>query len=575
MIVLADAEFRRIRDLPRRPEPPPAVMVDLATELHNAFRKPKSSAALRPIQVRALAEYIEHGKLVGEIGAGFGKALLSFLLMTAGQTFFGKQRGLLIVPAKLREQTLDVHAMWSEHFAIPPLLEADEKGLAPLRLISYEMLSLASKASFLSSWDFDMLILDEAHLVSRMPSARARRLFRFVHDARKRGRDIHFVPLSGTMRRRRLAECAHIYEAALQKGSPLPQHYPTLESWGNCLDEGINEDIRYKPGALLELCAPDEAGDLAGWRRAFRRRLVETPGVVATSEEAVDIPLVMQARTVAVPVAIREALERLEAEWVLPNGDEVDSPLNYWNFARQIATGFSYRWVPPPPQEWMNARRDWAAFVRTAIASAPRALPLDSPLQVWQAVEAGRFGYVPEFERWKALRGTFEPNPVPFWIDEYLLRDAEEWALSTGGIVWCGFTSAHEKGEDVEQAFTGRFKQIPFFGAGDDRIRTHQGPCAASIRSHGTGKNLTQWNRALIMCMPSSGSTVEQLLARHHRIGQTADMVLVEFYQHTPAMREALTTALKDARFAQDVGGQPQRLLSCNLLTEDGHALYR
>jgi hypothetical protein len=123
--------------------------------------------------------------------------------------------------------------------------------------------------------------------------------------------------------------------------------------------------------------------------------------------------------------------------------------------------------------------------------------------------------------------------------------------------------------EDLGKGFT----RIPYFGAGDDRILTYKGPCAASIRSHGTGKNLQAWNRALITCLPSSGATLEQLLARHHRVGQEADIVHVEFYCHTSEMLDALETAQGDAGYMQDTGGQPQRILSANILDSDGHTL--
>lgn len=500
--------------------------------------------------------------------------LTSFLASQIGIERFGKQRVLLVVPAKLRLQTLDVHAEWSKHFRVPPMIGVDETGTAPIRLISYESLSVVSKATFLDEWRPDLVIADEAHLFARMKSARTKRMFRYIRAARKSGLDVHFLPLSGTMRRKSMKECAHIFEAALGEMSPIPKHWPTLESWSFCLDEGVDDMLRYEPGALLALCEEDEKADLAGWRRAFRRRLVETPGVVATSESAVDVPLILQVRKIAVPSVITDALQHLRDSWELPNGDEADSAITVWQQARQLANGFSYKWDPPGPPEWLEARRNWNSFVRATIESPPKGMTLDSPLQVWQAVAAGKLGYVPEQEKWKAVRETFKPNPVPVWLSDFLVKDAEEWALSTGGIVWVGHTSALEKDgvqddEDLGKGFT----RIPYFGAGDTRILKHRGPCAASIRSFGTGANLQQWNRALIACIPSSGATLEQLLARHHRVGQEADIVHVEVYLHTSEMADALETAQRDAGYMQDTGGQPQRVLSANILDEDGHTL--
>lgn len=573
--VLDNDEFKRIRDLPTRPHDWSPEVTKQAVELiSKAFGK-GTGKKVRPIQARGAAEYADHGVFVGEISAGYGKALLSFLLAAIAVGRFRKIRILLVVPAKLREQTRDVHAEWSKHFDIPPLIGSEDpwKGGAVIRLLSYESLSVVSKATFLEQWRPDIIICDEAHFLARMSSARTKRMFRYVKGARKAGEDVHFIPLSGTMRRKSIRECAHIYAAALQDRSPLPNDYPTLESWSFCLDEGVDDFLRYEPGALLELCQEDEKHDLQGWRRAVRRRLISTPGVIATSETAVDIPLVLQVRRLAVPEVVQRALAEVRTG-LLPTGDEAETPIAIWQAARQLATGFSYRWVPQAPKEWLEARRAWNTFVREVLSHPPHGMHLDSPLQVWQAVDAGKFGHVPEQAAWRAIRDTFKPNPVPHWISDFMVKDAEEWALETGGIVWVNHTSALEKDgcQDDEEIGKG-FTKIPFFGAGDERIATYKGPCAASIRAHGTGRNLQQWNRALITCLPSSGTTLEQLLARHHRVGQTADLVQVEFYAHTPEMIDALETAQRDAAYAEGLSGQPQRVLSSNILNENGHLL--
>ena len=78
--VLASAEFERVRDLPRRPPVDTSGAVEALTEY---FRRPGGTQTLRPIQARALLEALEIGALVGIIGAGAGKTLVSALLPTA------------------------------------------------------------------------------------------------------------------------------------------------------------------------------------------------------------------------------------------------------------------------------------------------------------------------------------------------------------------------------------------------------------------------------------------------------------------------------------------------------------
>jgi hypothetical protein len=197
---------------------------------------------------------------------------------------------------------------------------------------------------------------------------------------------------------------------------------------------------------------------------------------------------------------------------------------------------------------------------------------LDTPLAVWQAVARGDFGNVPEWDQWVAIKDSFRPQTKPLWVSDYLVRDAEEWALTTGGIVWIMHSTAHTyEGQDQsEDDLGGQFTRIPYFGAGDERIRTHKGPCVASVRAHGTGKNLQQWHRGLLMSMPSSNKTLEQLLARLHRNGQKADSVMFEFYAHSLENLNALEKCIGDAEFVQQTSGSAQRILDAYLLDTNG-----
>ena len=107
------------------------------------------------------------------------------------------------------------------------------------------------------------------------------------------------------------------------------------------------------------------------------------------------------------------------------------------------------------------------------------------------------------------------------------------------------------------------FKRIPYFGAGKqgNGILTYKGPCAASIRAHGEGKDLVQWDRALLVTFPSSGKVAEQVLARHHREGQLSDEVVFEYYEHHEGLRNAVAKATSNAEFMRSTTGQEQRLL--------------
>ena len=578
MDVFADQEFLRIAKLPRRrpileaSESETEECIDLVT---NWLKTPEGTMRANAIQAWACVEAYNNSYLVGEVGTGMGKFGITHLLPTV----LGAQRTLIFVPAKLKNQTFDQWKVWSKHWRVPPLFGADDTVPAPdgpcVRVMSYESLSHINWASYIEEYDPDLIECDEAHLLAHLSSGRSKRMFRFLKRKRAVGGfdAVRFIPLSGSMRRRSYKECAHIYEAAMGHNSPLPTDYVQLEQWAGALDEGVRGDDRYGAGALLQFLPEGQQPTLDAIRSGVRRRVVETPGVIATSEKAIGIPIIVQARQVQVPEKVKAAMLRLKRFWELPDGTPVDAGLTHWARMQQLDNGFVYRYKVPPPLEWTEARRAWNQFVKDRMEH-PGKMSLDTPLMVWNAAEAGHFGPVPEMDRWKAVKDTFVPETVPEWIDDFLIRDAEEWAIKEGGIVWVSHISAVE-GVDEEAEIGGRFKKIPFFGAGTEKfVKAHKGPCALSLGSHGTGANyLTKYHKAVFLSMPSSGTALQQGIARLHRIGQLADLVEIQFYLNSRASLNALKTCISNARFQESTSGNPQSILHCNLLNPSGGLL--
>lgn len=591
--VLSSAEFRRVRDLPRRPQEWTPENSRLAVDmLSDHFARPGRSRRLRPIQARALAEAGEAGRLIGEMAAGGGKTDLCALLFRVWQA----RRGLILVPARLREQAIIEYRKLQREWFLPSMRTEAPTAMPDLpgadgivRVMSYESLSVVSQAGFLEEYDPDVIVPDEAHALARMASARGRRLFRFLREKRRVGGfdAVRFGPLSGSMSRKSIKESAHLYEAALGADrAPVPCHFPDLVQWVNALDVVPDSD-RIGPGALLEFCTEDERriveaepvgsnASLAVLRSAYRRRVVETAGVVATSELFSEVKLELRVRQISVPDTVRGHMSRLRTDGVLPSGEVVDSALSLWAHAREVAGGFAYRWDPPAPTPWREAKNAWNKYVADILGQNRPGL--DSPLQVARWVALGSDGNVPEYAAWTSIRDTFTPNPVPLWISRFVFEDAEKWALQTGGIVWVQHAGAvYKDGSSVAgvagadallDAELGKvFKKIPYFGAGESGlgIRDYKGPCAASIRAHGTGKNLVQWDEALILHVPSSGATMEQLLARLHRPGQKSKKVTYWFYMRAKEDDAAMRTVLADARYKQDISGQPQRILNSRI----------
>ncbi|NOK09602.1 hypothetical protein [Corallococcus exercitus] len=86
----------------------------------------------------------------------------------------------------------------------------------------------------------------------------------------------------------------------------------------------------------------------------------------------------------------------------------------------------------------------------------------------------------------------------------------------------------------------------------------------ASLRAHGTGKNLTAFSRMLFVNTPADGAAWEQAIGRCHRQGQLADEVEVELYQHTAELVGAFEKARDFARFIGETEGTPQKLCFAN-----------
>lgn len=567
MEVSRSIELDRILRLPRRPGVLPSD--DDVERLSRHLASPVGTMTLKPIQAQALAEAYNTGTLVGKIVPGGGKALLSFLLPRV----LNAKRTLLLIPAQLRKQTFSVAAQMSLHWVLPRLYEADpDRGWYDdgIHVLSYQLLSSVRFADYLDRLNPDLIVADEAHFLSPK-AARSKRVFRFLRK-KKDHRFVHvrFVPLSGTMDGRSILNQAPLLAGALGERTPLPNHYPTLIEWHLALDEGVKVYERLSPGALGVFCSKAETAEgLHGVRCAVRRRMVETPGVVASRESDLSIPLTIQARETEVPEVVKEAVRVLRETYTLPNGEEVDSPMAAWAHLRSLATGFYYEWDPAPPKEWLQARNAWARFVRGVLA---RGTPnLDTPLQVANAVQAGRFGTVPEWNNWDRLRSTFKTTTKPRWLSPYLIEQAEDWALSTGGVVWLSHSTAFTHDENGLGSI---FKRIPYFGAGKagEGLLNHKGPCAASIRARGTGHNLTQWDRALILSPPSSGAVFEQLLARHHRVGQTSDLVQFDVCLHSKENYEAFARARREAHYAEALSGTLARTNAATLLASDGGA---
>ena len=566
------SDLRRIAKIPRR-SMSASDLEWLADEMTQRLKTPRGTMRLRPIQALALYELATVGGLFGILRVGAGKTLISFLAATVLKS----QRPLLIVPAKLVDKTKYDKELLEQHFRLPHFM----------RIMTYDWLGREQagedeergKKSALDEWAPDLVVLDEAHRAKNYREAavvrRLRRFFRAHQNAR-------CAAMSGTMTKRSIMDFAHILTWCLPAQLlPIPTHWNELELWSQALDEkksgfGIGN---IDPGALETLCA--DAEDARLWERTddkrhaarvvFRRRLVDTPGVVATVESPIDASLIIRARRVELSAEVDAVFAHLRQFWELPDGWTLSDGLEMFRHARDLALGFYLKWEPRPPIEWLQPRKNWHAFVRSKLKHSRK---LDSELQVRKWVGALKkhaatnerkldtedLQAVECLDAWLAVRDTFKPNTVPVWVDSSALAIAAEWAHTRPGIVWVENPCVGQRLRDEfglsyygEQ---GRDDSGRFIDAHDPKKSL-----VASIASSGEGRNLQAWCNNLCLDLPPSGARLEQLLGRTHRDGQQADEVEFEFVVSCREHFEAYQQAMADTRYIEAMTGSPQKML--------------
>ena len=539
---LTDAD--RVAALPRIS---PAVDVE-AVSLH--YLTPAGLAAgvrLRPAQARALEALRLYRGLLGPIGTGHGKSLITLLAPVAARA----KRPLLLIPANMRVPLANERQKFSEHWRLAE----------NLTILSYSMLSVESGATALENLAPDLIVADEAHNLRHLSSARSKRLIRYFQEHP----ETRFAALSGTLTARSVKDYAHLAELALREGSPLPLERFDLEGWSRILDsdqepQGPTDYLLYQ--ALLPEWRNLNHERRAVARKRFAERLNVTPGVVATSDASVGASLLFEEIEVPPCDITRGALKELEKTWTRPDGEELPDAMSTARVGKQLSVGFYYRWAwrgGEPDLDWLTARNRWAAWVRFILLQG-RA-DLDSPLRVRKALEAGRLvdprGHA-LLEAWAAQEHKPEPDVEPVWLSDVVIRRAVQWAVQrleegVGGIVWY-----HERAVGERLAAYG----LPLYDAGRDApVTWNEAPVfAASITAHGTGKNLQPWAHNLILSWPASGSTAEQLISRTHRAGQKADEVFVDYIAHTRYLKFALFQSQRDARYIEASLNTPQRI---------------
>lgn len=542
-------ELRRVLNLPRRVWKDDPRLDELVEVLTAYLKTPMGTMKLWPAQATALEELADLGFLFGKLPIGSGKTIVSLLAPVVLDTDEKFTKALLVVPAKLREKTYREFAVLREHWRSSAWTLREP-------VVSYEKLSREGGTELLEELAPDLLVLDECHRLRNKSAAVTRRINAYVEAHAPR-----VVAMSGTITTRSILDFAHVLSWCMPGDKmPLPQVVAELEVWAAALDEiKFNDDRKQvEVGALKKLCSGAEEWTRDGVRKAFKRRMDETPGIVALDVEGCAASL----NVVLMPVIgynekTRALAKKLRAG-EKPNGDPVtdDDLAARWRIFRTLTSGFWHDWQPPPAKGWLEIRRKWKRTVRRVLEE--REPGLESEALVAKAAKAGKLDMqaLLDYAGWMTIKDSYVPNVVPVWVDDRMVRFVDGWRKEHVGIIWVSEVALGEKlQEDLGLPY---FHELGLCGKKTIEDADPKDGCiVASVGSNAEGRNLQRWNDNLIISPPPTGS--EQLCGRTHRPGQDADEVWVEVAIGCDVERECWAQAMRDVRYAEAVEG-PKKL---------------
>lgn len=491
---------------------------DLARFWTLKLRAASGTMSLRPVQGAMLQHALDHRGLFAPARTGAGKLLTSLLLPVV----LGAKRCVLIVPASRRDPTYQAIRDLSKHWT-----------LVPITVITYSDLSQAKNHDLLTRLGPDLIVADEAHSLKDPKGARWKRVNRL-------DRTIPFCAMSGTFSNRDMLEYRHLLVRALGEKAPAPTDWVRATEWSRCLNPKSTQPL--EPGVLLRLMPRIEL-DGVGYdaaRSQFGRRLVSSPGVVSSGSDVPDVPLYLRTTHLEPTPGIRAAALHLKQTWTTPCEYTIDTAVDMWRHMRELACGLYYRWKVVPPAQWLAVRKELSGFIRETTSGGR----YDLPSQVEAAVASGDLkDHEQVYAAWYKIRDSYVPDMVPVWIDDSALDFAAEWLETHRGIVWVLHSAFGER--------LSRMTKVPYFrehacDPNGVHIEQHKGPAIASVQSCSTGHNLQyNHNLNLITTCPSP-TTLEQLISRTHRDGQTKE-VGIEFMTRLSGCVEAIEGAKLDA----------------------------
>lgn len=615
-------EVARIVSMPVSPEMTPAE-VDEFSKQHLLRQAYNDGFRLLPTQANGLREYQTTGGLFAPIPVGQGKTLLS--LMIADHAFRnGHERMMLSIPPEVLGQLVGqdiqfarthapisypIHVMGGRQLDVRRSMARSKK--PGLYVFPYSLLSTKDTDDNLADIQPSIIIADEAHRIANPRAARTKRMFRFVREF-----DPRCVFLSGTITAKSIKDYHHLSVASLKENNFLPNIASQAYDWGEIIDA---EEFRWSddkgeettrssdPGPLTALVDwaqrthPHEQieSSVAGFRKAYKLRMVTAPGVVSPGHNEIGTTL----RIANKPVQhheqshgwdnLKALIDKLEMQWLTPNDDEINHAFNKWKWMFELTAGFYNELVWPSTDALVERRkigeaeaedllerakeyheaeqaynselRSWLETNHKPGLDTPNLVGLDMARNGHENVDRDLYDLWLE---WKAkdFEGRPERDSNAVRVCPYKIDAAVEWAkhVKGGAILW---TWNIEIGKWLYEALNAAGMDAMYCGSGQraseaiiDRANADR-KIVASIQAHGTGKNLQHFQHQCFVQWPRQAKTCQQVLGRLHRTGQKADEIEAVIFNTTEFDKMNFALSVNDALYIHQSTGSRQKLI--------------
>jgi len=616
-------ELKRIVNVPLRYVPDDDVL-EMVSEHYLQSKAFNEGWRLLPTQAQSLLAYSEVGGAFLPLAVGGGKTLTS-LLIANDAYLAGKQKIMLIVPPALATQLCDtdikhwrpltifntpVHKLHglSKHKR-QQLANSGRKGVY---IFTYSLLSSADAHEILAAVKPDLIILDEAHSVSKR-SARTRRFTQHLHEYHPQ-----VVALSGTMTQKSLMDYFEIARAALGQNNFLPNSLVLTEAWSRLIDttatsvSDFRSDEQSDAGPLkyvLDWARRNAIGEqfdnsVLGFRKAFKKRLTTTPGVVCSSGHDLPYSLYINNEPVENPEKyegwerVEELVKQLDEKWLTPNGDEIEEAMHLFRWKYWIQGAGFYTELYWPEIDWMMERG-----IYSSEAEAKEVLELS------QEYHEKHMDYFRELRAWIRDRGH-NGMDTPMLIGKNMSDHGDANVGSTLYNLWkdwhesdfdgridrnkravrvCGFkiekavqyAKALPKGEgcliwydndEIGEWANERLEEEgldPLFckaGEQYNRILNDRERCKGRViiltsNAHFQGKNLQFDRNQFYLQWPRSAARAEQTIGRQHRHLQEYDEVFVTTCNTTEFDHVLFGATLNDACYVHQATGNRQKII--------------